>query len=548
MQTDPPQDQLNKLAEQYYSGQTSQVIRTCQKLLKTYKHSLALLNLLGAALQAKGKFKEAVRVYNQMIQINPDYFDAHYNHALASQNLGRFDNAVISYNKSIQLKPDYVEAYNNIGFVFQRLGQSDNAINSYNKAIQHKPDYAEAYNNLGIIFQNTNRVDKAIKNYKKAIELEPDYAEAYNNLGTLFQSINQPNKAIKNYKKAIQINPDYAKSHRNLSLLKKYQANDPQIKLMENMLSDSRFGISNKAHLGFALAKAYEDLSEYDKSFKYLKQGNNLRKKELNYDINYDKKLTSKIKEIFSKRNLDINIQDTDDTLKQPIFIVGMPRSGTSLVEQIISSHAKVYGAGELETMGQIVKPIISNLNNSAPSKDNIQSIHDEYLDTLTALNVSEKIVTDKMPRNFQWIGFILSAFPNAKIIHLNRNPIAVCWSNYKHYFSSNGNGYTYNLNDLVKFYELYTDLMSFWNERFSDRIYNLCYEDLVENQELETQKLLKFCDLEWDEQCLNFHETKRIVKTASSSQVRKKIYKGSSEAWKKYEKHLQPLVQNLKH
>ncbi len=316
---------------------------------------------------------------------------------------------------------------------------------------------------------------------------------------------------------------------------------------MKNMLNDSSFGISDKAYLCFALAKAYEDLDEYDKSFNYLNQGNRLRKKELNYDINYDKKLTSKIKSIFSIKNLGVDIQDNKDTSIRPIFIVGMPRSGTSLVEQIIASHAKVHGAGELETMTRIVKPIISNLNNSALSKNNIQSIHDEYLGALTTLNVSENIITDKMPRNFQWVGFILSAFPNAKIIHLNRNPIAVCWSNYKHYFSSSGNGYAYNLNDLEEFYGLYADLMSFWNERFPDNIYNFCYEDLVENQESETRKLLKFCDLEWDEQCLNFHKTKRIVKTASSLQVRKKIYKGSSEAWKKYEKHLFPLMQNSK-
>jgi tetratricopeptide (TPR) repeat protein len=547
MNTDPPQDQFNKVINLYNSGQTSQVIRTCNKLLKTYKKSLAVLNLLGAALQAKGKLKEAARIYSQMAQIKPDYADAHYNYALASQILGRFDNAIVGYKKAIQLKPDYVNAHNNLGFIFQNLRQLDNAISSYKKAIQFKPDYAEAYNNLGITFQNIDKTDKAIKNYEKAIQLKPDYAEAYNNLGITFQNIGQSAKAIKNYKKAIQINPNYAKAYFHLGALETYKPNDSKIEFMKNMLNDSSFGISDKAYLCFALAKAYEDLDEYDKSFNYLNQGNRLRKKELNYDINYDKKLTSKIKSIFSIKNLGVDIQDNKDTSIRPIFIVGMPRSGTSLVEQIIASHAKVHGAGELETMTRIVKPIISNLNNSALSKNNIQSIHDEYLGALTTLNVSENIITDKMPRNFQWVGFILSAFPNAKIIHLNRNPIAVCWSNYKHYFSSSGNGYAYNLNDLEEFYGLYADLMSFWNERFPDNIYNFCYEDLVENQESETRKLLKFCDLEWDEQCLNFHKTKRIVKTASSLQVRKKIYKGSSEAWKKYEKHLFPLMQNSK-
>jgi len=517
MQTDPSQDQLDKLVKLYHSGKMIRAVHTCKELLKTYKQSLILFNILGAALQATGKFKEAINSYNQVIKIHPDDPDIHYNLGFAFHNLGQFDNAIISYNKAIQLKPDYVEAYNNLGMAFQAISESN----------------------------------KAIENYTKAIQIKPDYAESFNNLGIIFQEIDRPTEAVENYNQAIQINPNYAKAYRHLSILKRYQPNDPQIKLMQNMLRDSSFSKSDHTHLYFALAKAYEDLDEFEKSFNYLKKGNHLRKEELNYDINYDKKLSSKIKDIFSVKNLDIDIQDTDDTSIQPIFIVGMPRSGTSLVEQIIASHTKVYGAGELETITQLVKPIISNstLNNKDKlSKNNINLIRSNYLKTLDELNVSENIVTDKMPRNFQWIGFIMSAFPNAKIIHLNRNPIAVCWSIYKHYFSGNGNGYAYNMNDLMEFYELYADLMSFWNRRFPDNIYNLCYEDLVENQKSETHDLLKFCDLEWDEQCLDFHKTKRIVKTASSSQVRKKIYKGSSEAWKKYEKYLQPLIQNLKH
>jgi len=179
-------------------------------------------------------------------------------------------------------------------------------------------------------------------------------------------------------------------------------------------------------------------------------------------------------------------------------------------------------------------------------SQNEIKKVHDGYLEKLTALKVHEIIITDKTPHNFLWIGFILSAFPEAKIIHLNRDPKAICWSIYKRYFSTKGHGYANDLDDLAEFYKLYIDLMSFWRERFPNAIYDLSYEDLTENQEEETRKLLAFCDLPWEEECLDFHQNTRIVQTMSAAQVRKKMYQGSSEAWKKYAVQLQPLVDGL--
>ena len=174
-------------------------------------------------------------------------------------------------------------------------------------------------------------------------------------------------------------------------------------------------------------------------------------------------------------------------------------------------------------------------------------SIRHQYLDALTQFNISENIITDKWPLNFQYIGFILTAFPEAKIVHLKRDAIAVCWSIYKHNFPGNGNGWAYNFDDLAGFYFLYREIMSFWHELFPNRIYDICYENLTINQEYETRKLLEYCELKWDDSCLSFHTNKRAVKTASGSQVRQKMYKGSSEVWKKYEAHLKPLVKALR-
>jgi len=222
-----------------------------------------------------------------------------------------------------------------------------------------------------------------------------------------------------------------------------------------------------------------------------------------------------------------------------------MPRSGTSLVEQILASHSKVHGAGELSTMDNLVSPILGQ-DEGQLTRLEISRVRDGYLDALTALQVPEKIITDKMPLNFRWIGFIKFALPEAKIIHLSRDPRATCWSIYKRDFSLKGNGYAYDLGDLAEFYKLYMALMSFWRERFPDTIYDLCYEDMTENQEEETRKILEFCNLEWEPQCLDFHKTNRIVHTASAAQVREKMYQGSSDAWREFEAYLQPLIKGL--
>ena len=256
MQTDPPQDQLNALANLYHSGQMTQVVSSCKELLQTHKRSLILYNILGSALQAIGRFEEAVKSYNQAIQIYPDYVDAHYNLGNVLKELGLLDEAVKSYNKAIQLKPDYVdahynlsvalkdlkqleksiqscvkaiqlkpdyaEAYNNLGATLQELGRLDEAVKSYNKAIQLKPDYAEAYNNLGVSLKTLGQLDEAVKSYNKAIQLKPDYAEAYSNLGNTLQDQGQLDNAIKNYNKAIELKPDYIDAHSNLLMTLNY--------------------------------------------------------------------------------------------------------------------------------------------------------------------------------------------------------------------------------------------------------------------------------------------------------------------------------------
>ncbi len=533
-------------------GQLEAAVKSFDQAIQIKPDFVKAYSNRGNALQKLGQLEAATKSYDKAIRIKPDFANAYSNRGTALHDLGQLEAAMKSYDQAIQIKPDYAEAFNARGTALDDLGRWKAAVKSFEKAIQLKPDYADACYNRGIALQKLGQLEDAMKSYNKAIQIRPDFVKAYSNRGNALQELGQLEAAMKSYEKAIQIKPDFAKAYHHLSMLKEFQPNDAQIGMMESLFTDSNPREFDHKHLCFALAKVYEDLGEYDKSFDRLEEGNRLHKKALNYNIEHDRSLMTRIRGIFTAGSVAQEAAPDTSASIQPLFIVGMPRSGTSLVEQILASHSKVHGAGELETMDTLVALILSNLpdqnvsqNKSQLSQNEIKKLHDGYLETLSALKVHEKIITDKMPLNFRWIGFILSAFPEAKIIHVNRDPRATCWSIYKHYFKKS-NGFANDLGNLVEFYKLYTNLMSFWRERFPNAIYDLCYEELTENQEQETRKLLTYCDLHWEKQCLDFHQTTRAVQTMSAAQIRKKMYQGSSEAWRKYAVHLQPLTKGL--
>ncbi|MBT4910785.1 MAG: tetratricopeptide repeat protein, partial [Alphaproteobacteria bacterium] len=476
-------------------------------------------------------------------------FDAHNNIGTVFRELNQFDEAIRSYKKAISIYPEYAEAFNNIGNIFKEQDQFDHAVDSYKMALSIDPYYFEAYFNLGVAHQKHGSSSDAINSYMKVLEINPEYVDAHNNLANIFQELGQIDKAINGYTKALKIDPTIAKIHRNLSILKKYKEVDSQILQMRDLISREKVDISDRINLYFALAKAYRDLGNKDELFKFLNKGNQLRKKQLNYSLKEDQDRHFSYRNFFeSSSSVLTESLKFESTNVRPIFIIGMPRSGTTLLEQIFSSHTAVYGAGESVTLIKVISKLASKLliDNTKLSKNNLQSIRQEYLNFLSSLDINESIITDKMPTNFEYIGFILKAIPEAKIIHIKRDPMATCWSIYFNYFSARGLGFPYSMDDLSGYYKSYINLMNYWYTAFPNKIYDISYEDLTVNQERETRKLLEYCELEWDENCLNFHNSQRSVKTASSIQVRKKMYQGSSEVWKQYEDYLQPLIKGL--
>ena len=311
--------------------------------------------------------------------------------------------------------------------------------------------------------------------------------------------------------------------------------------------------ISHKSRidLSFGLGKAYEDIKDYDLAFENYLNGNAIKRKQLNYSIEHDKILFNDLKNNFNKEIFK-KFKNHSDSNDKIIFILGMPRSGTTLVEQILASHPKIYGAGELNNFNILVRKNLiynnklyitknfSELNNSPFKK-----IGEEYLYTVNKFLNNKKLITDKTPINFLWIGVIKIVFPNAKIIHCIRNPKDNCFSIFKNYFAGTIN-FAYNLDEIVTYYNLYSDLMKFWRSIMPDSIYEIHYERLIDNQKEQTRNLLNFCELEWNDNCLLFYKNKRPIKTASSSQARKPIYKTSIESWKKFEKHLEKYLDKI--
>ncbi|MDC0197387.1 sulfotransferase [Candidatus Thioglobus sp.] len=531
-------------------GKIKKAIDIVEPLIKNYPNEAILYNIRAVCNKANQNYTGAINDFTKATSLKPDYAEAYYNLGVTLREVDDSDNAIRAYQNALNCNKNYPNAHNNLGQIFLVKGDFISAIEHLEWAVALKPEFAEAYNNLGNSYLGLNKAHEAINLFKKAEELNPNFAIAINNLGISYLRIGEVKLAKENFEKAIDLDPSYSTAHHNLSGVKTYTSNDLQISQMKSLIRKKELSQKDRIYLNFALAKANEDLGDHKEFFKFLNEGNHLRKLELGYSIEKSENHNSVIKQFFPNKNNNKKKNITyDDLTIRPIFIVGMPRSGTSLVEQIISSHHQVYGAGELRNLSNAIIPIMeehSALKKYSLSNEEFSSIRQEYLDSLSRIDTSKKLITDKWPLNFRNIGFIVSSLPEASIVHIKRDARATCWSIYKHYFSGQGNGWAYNFDDLAKFYSLYDDLMNYWKNLYPGKIYDLSYEELTKNQEMETRKLIKYCDLNWDQNCLKFHENKRDVQTASALQVRKKIYQGSSNDWKKYQDYLKPLVKSL--
>ena len=518
-------------------GRTEEAIAPTRKSLELLPRDAETHNNLGVMLDHLGRKQEAAQSFRRAVEIEPCYAEACNNLGNVLIATGESTEAEFWLKKAISLKPGYVEARNNLGALYSMLGRHEEAADYFRRAIAQNPNHAEAHSNLGNTLRDLGRHEDAKRCLEKALSLRPDYPDALNSLGVVHFELGNPERAAECHLKAVVLRPDYAQCHYNLAMVSK--ADDARIDALRTLLETVRDDYS-RTYYSFSLARACEDTGRMDEAFDFLAEGNRLKKRQIGYHIESDRQRFEEIRHAFGKIP---EIPPLPMPGATPILIVGMPRSGTTLVEQILSSHAEVHGAGELDILERLCE---SNFVKSAHPdlEETCRIITSLYLESLDSHG--KRFVTDKMPLNFLWLGFLLAATPEIRVVHVKRDPVATCFSNFKQLFANKGNGFSHDLSDLAQYYRLYEDLMEFWKEHFPGRIHELNYERLTENQEEETRNLLEYCGLDWDENCMEFENTGRAVQTASAAQVRNKMYRGSSQAWRKYEKHLAPLLEEL--
>ena len=473
--------------------------------------------------------------------------------AMQYHQAGRLQEADAIYRKVISVEPNHPDALHMLGLFAHQADKNDAAADLIEKAISINPENSAFRNNLGNVYVALNRLEDAVACFEKAIQIEPNIVEAYINLGNALKYRGKTAAAEDGYRKALSIDPDSVSAYYNLAQLKQFKEKDDTFTILESIHKKGPLTDKQSTERHFALGKMYADIGEHASAFKNYHSGNAYRKRFMGNRFNLDafRKQIALFMNVFDTDFFNRN-KDMGDKTQLPVFIVGMPRSGTSLVEQILSSHPGVFGAGELPLINQMVNAFLGQHNGlpfdrilEALDENRVKTIAGQYIDALKPLPEGTVRVTDKLPGNFLNLWFIARLFPKAKIIHCKRHPLDTCLSCYFTHFKQ-PLPYKNDLYTLGGYYRQYEKLMGHWIAVLPVPVLEIQYESLVENQETVSKKMLAFCELEWDEKCLSFYKNDRPVTTASGMQVRRKIYKSSVGRWRKYERFLGPLIESL--
>ena len=497
-----------------------------------------------ANLYKSNKFRESETLCKKLIKDHPKKVILYNLLGLTLTNLNKLDEAIKYFNEGLEVDKNYAEIYSNLGNVYRVKGEVITAENHFKKSIKLNNKLPETYNNLGNLYRSMRKHKEALPCYKKSFQINSNFYPAYYNYGVVCLSLGLFEEAKIHLKKSIKINPNFFEAHRILSKVLKYKPSEEHLDQLKKIFKNSDIDKIKKKEIAFALGKAFEDIENFDDSFKCYSEGNYLHRKSITYKITDEKKEFELIKESFNKNILNL-IKPINHSNMKIIFILGMPRSGTTLIEQIISSHKDIYGGDELPFMPNLVNKYFykDNLFNFRKLKSfsaiDFKNIGNEYLDKIKSITKNKKVITDKLPINFKWIGFIKLILPNSVIINCNRNPKDTCFSIFKNFFINKKIKFAYNLDEIVNFYNLYQDLMLHWKKTYPNCYFDVQYEKIIQNTEVEIKSLIQNCNLKWDPNCLKFDQNKRAIQTASDTQARNKIYKNSIESWKNYKKYL---------
>lgn len=528
------------------AGQYEVAEQACRKILRNRPRHMEANHCLGALHQRAKRHEQAISRFEKALAESPDNVPALANLADSLMELDRYDEADEVIDRALKIPADSPTAERTLAGACFRLCRYDDAADCYRRALAAEPADIATLLGLAMSLRFLGLADEALACCDKAARLRPDDPDILRNRGHVLCDLGRLDDAAAAYRNSIRSRPE-PRTYELLASVRRHTRYDADLKAMEALHDRPTTRPEERMIYAFGLGKAFEDLKDYDKAFGFFAEANRIRRNMTPYSISEDAPLFGRLKSAFNAefmaRHQGLGCDDAT-----PIFILGMPRSGTSLVEQILASHPQVYGGGELPDLEIVCK---STMNDLPGAVERLQPadwrrLAERYLARVRDRNESKRHVTDKMPFNFLRIGMIAVMLPNATIIHCRRDPIDTCLSAFKYLFATSGMEWSYDLADLGHYYELYDDLMAHWHHVLPGRIHDVQYERLVAGPEPGIRRLLSAVGLPFDANCLSFQHAKHAVRTRSFTQVRQPIYGTAVQSWKRYEKHLRPLIERF--
>ncbi|WP_417307527.1 tetratricopeptide repeat-containing sulfotransferase family protein [Devosia sp.] len=573
-----PRQQLGAALALLQRGDIARGAAALDQLLKLYPDDPTALGLAGAVALQRGDRPRAIRLLSAALRHQPGDAGAHSNLGLALMGENRPEEAETHFAKALELKPNAPEAMVNLGNLKRERGDIAGAEPLYRRALELRPDLAEAQNSLALVLESTGRVTEARRAAEAAIRANPRLAAAHGTLGLVLDRLGDREGALAAHRQSIALDPNTARRHADLAntllaygdragaaasfraALERDPGNAGYQRMLgmldaetgsraerESRFADPALSDEQRMHLGFALGRDSERAGDYDAAFRFLDAANRLRRAGLTYDMTETERSFDDVIAAFTPETM-VRLSGFGDPDPTPIFVLGMPRSGTTLVEQILASHPAVVGAGELLTLRNVLteatteRPVRFGSLLATLDGPTLTAMGTDYVRRLRAYAPrGGRFVTDKLPGNFMLIGLIRLILPNARIIHCTRDPADTALSVWRSYFASALN-YAYDLTELGHYYRQYARVMQHWRDLLPDGFYDISNEALVADQEGETRRLLDYCGLAFDPACLDFHRTDRPVHTASAAQVRSPINRDSIGMAARYGDRLAPL------
>ena len=506
-----------------------------------------------AELFVQGRYREAEKIAQELVRQNPRDVNAASLLARVAIQAQCYEDAEKLLRRIVQIAPRFIEAWHDLSTALKEQNRHEEAVQALERAIELDPENPVSHYFHAAALAMAARPEDAEHSYKRALEINSNLSGAWLGLGHVLKTVGKQEEGIIAYRKAKDLRPNFGEIHYSLSNLKTFRFEEDEIRDMAQRLEQEELSTDSVVHFAFTLGKAFEDAKDYDRAFEYYAQANQAHRNTVAYDPVQTEIIHGRIREIFNAELFERVAQEEHGCPdKSPIFILGLPRSGSTLLEQILASHSQVDGTSELPDLSMVSQSLtnpeqghtypgaVTDLNGTR-----FKELGEQYIQQTLRHRENGDFFTDKMPNNFPHIGFIQLILPNAKIIDARRHPLDSCMGCFKQHFAK-GQTFTYDLFELGEFYLEYQAMMDHWDQVLPGKVLHVQYEDVVADLETQVRRILHHCELPFEEACLNFHQTDRAVRTASSEQVRQPIYSGSVNTWKRFENHLQPLIEIL--